>query len=164
MMLIALILSVIMGVAFGILYPLGMSLLGFPFSIAEDWWVGLIFGGATFPAVLLLFRFQQKRFKAVEEKLPTPPTHSFSVLLRAGNKRVPMALFLCEDRLFLVDADKTALPMTVYTFGEIISAHIVATGQLEIRLTESRTLLLQTAATEQLLAALKERGCLPFQH
>lgn len=164
MILVSLILAVLCGLGFGVLYPLGMRLIGIPMDGADGLEAGLLFGVLFFPAILLVFRYQQGRVRKAMEKLPSPPELRCSATLVSGRKRTPMALFLCEDGLYLVDTDKRALPMICCPCTEIIRAASPAPGQLEIHMTENRTLLLRTGAAESLLTAMRDRGWLPFQH
>lgn len=164
MLLISLILAVLCGLGFGVLYPLGMRLIGVPMDGADSLVVGLLFGVLAFPAILLVFRYQQGRVRKAVEKLPSPHTHAFSLMMQQNGKSQPMTVFLCEDCLCLVDMDKRALPMTVCPAAEIIHVFRISDREMELHLTQDRVLTFRTGATQALYSALKARGWLPFQH
>lgn len=160
----ALVLSILGGVFFGVFFPLGMRLFGVLLDAQTSLMAGLLFGGMCFPALLLLFRHQVRRYQAAEDRLPSPCTDRFSAMLHEGKQPQALGMFLCEDCLCLVDLDKKAMPMTVYPCEELVRAVLSAPNQLELHLTEGRCLHLRTGHAQELLAALKERGWLPFQH
>ncbi len=159
-----LILSLVMGLVWGVLFAAGMTLAGFPMDILDALWGGLLFGALMFLALALMGRLQQKRIQAAAQKLPSPASHSFVTLLLQGKHALGRAAYLCEDCLCLVDITSKALPVTVYPAEEIVRALQPSHGILEVHLTEGRVLTFRANSCDEMLTALKERGWLPFQH
>ena len=160
-----LIICLIGGLVWGLLYTWLMSLAGFPMDWQDALLSGLLFGLLIYPCFHLMGRGQKRRVEAAQQKLPSPPTHGWLAIMGEGKQSRSVAVFLCEDCLCLADIGSKAVPISTYPCTEIVRAAIPAANRLEIHLSQGRTLQLRTGGnTEEILSALKERGWLPFQH
>ena len=158
------ILCLLMGLIWGGLFAAGMTLAGYPMDGTDALLSGLLFGALMFPCLVVMGRMQNKRVQDAARKLPSPASHIFVTLLLEGKHAQGRAACLCEDCLCLADITSKALPITVYPAAEIIRAAQPSRGLLEVHLTEGRVLTFRANNSEAMLAALKERGWLPFQH
>lgn len=159
-----LLLCLVMGLIWGVLFAVGMNLAGIPMDWADAVWCGMLFAVLMFIVLALMGRMQRRRVEKAAGKLPSPATHSFVVLLLEGGHAQERAAYLCEDCLCLADISSKALPVTTYPAEEIVRAASLAPGRLEIHLTEARVITLRTNEAETILDVLKDRGWLPFQH
>ena len=160
-----LLLCLVMGLMWGMLFAAGMNLAGIPMDWMDAVWSGLLFGVLIFPVFRLLGRQQRRRAEAAKQKLPSPPTHGWLAVMVEGKKSRSVAVFLCEDCLCLANLDKKTVPISLYPCKEIVRAATPAVNHLEIHLTRNRSLLLRLGAnTDDVLSDLKDRGWLPFQH
>ena len=154
----------LMGLLWGWLFTTGMTLAGFPMDGTDAVLSGLLFGMLMFPCLVVMGRMQNKRVQAAAQKLPSPASHIFVTLLLDGKHAQARAACLCADCLCLADITSKSLPITIYPAEEIIRAAQPSRGILEVHLTEGRTLTFRANNSEAMLAALRERGWLPFQH
>lgn len=159
-----LLLCLVMGLIWGMLFVAGMNLAGIPMDWMDAVWGGLLFAALMFIVLALMGRMQRRRIEKAAGKLPSPATHSFVVLLMEDKHPLERAAYLCEDCLCLADISAKELSVTAYPAAEIVRAVSMASGRVEIHLTEGRVLILRTNDAEAMLAALKDRGWLPFQH
>lgn len=159
-----LLLCLVMGLIWGMLFVAGMNLAGIPMDWMDAVWSGLLFGVLVYLCLFVYGWRQNKRIRLAEARLPSPAQQRFSGMMRVGKRTVCMAVFLCETELCLVEIDQKDLPVTVYPAAELIRAVIPAARQLELHFTGERSVMLYSAHSEALLTALRDRGWLPFQH
>lgn len=159
-----LLLCLVIGLIWGVLFVAGMNLAGIPMDWTDAVWGGLLFAALMFIVLAPMGRMQRRRVEKAAGKLPSPATHSFVVLLLEGKHVLGRAAYLCEDCLCLADISAKALPITTYPADEIIRAAQPSPDRLEIHLTEGRVITLRTNEAEIILDVLKDRGWLPFQH
>ena len=164
MLLIHFILALMSGLFFGLVFPLGLRLIGIPMDGADRLLSGLLFGAVTIVVILLIFHRQRRRFLQAAERLPSRPTHQFQLTLSENGKNQAAAVFLCEDCLCLVYMGKHDMPMFLYAAEDIIRTVFITSRRMELHLTQGRVLVFSPGAVEALHKALQERGWLTFQH
>ena len=160
----SLIISLAVGLLWGLLFRFGMGLAGYEIELPVMLLGSLAFGGAMFVFIQWTGRKQKRRALQAAQKLPSPLDCSCMAVLGQGRAAKAVAVFLCENGMYLCETDRKDLPLTAYASEDFLRAVCPSPHQLELHLTEDRTILLNTGASEALLERIKQLGWLPFQH